>query len=90
MAKSKIKRKKRTFAILDEKAAIARETFQIAGITEQVNFIRGDFLKVRSDIKKIAFCFFNCEKHLYGSCFDIVSEKMISGGPNWGDSGRSP
>ena len=69
----------KTFEILEEKYQLAKETIDVAGIEQYVEIIHGDFIKVSDIIEKVAFCFLDCEKHLYDQCFDIVSEKMVSG-----------
>ena len=72
-------RRIKTFEILDDKFQMAKETIQVTGIHEYVELIHGDFLKNSGKIGNVAFCFLDCEKHLYEECFNIVSEKMLSG-----------
>jgi predicted O-methyltransferase YrrM len=72
--------KLKTFEILPEKVLLARETFKTAGVLESVELIEGDFLERHQDLQKIAFCFLDCEKHLYEKCFDAVAGKIVSGG----------
>ena len=73
-------RKLKTFEILPEKIALATETFRIAGVEHLIELIEGDFLEKGSALREIAFCFLDCEKHLYEKCFDLVSSKLVSGG----------
>lgn len=70
----------RTFEVLPEKIQLAKETFSQAEIKHKVDLIEGDFLSNTNGISSISFCFLDCEKHLYDSCYDIVSEKLIPGG----------
>ena len=74
------KRKLKTFEILPEKVLLARETFRFANVNYYIELIEGDFLEKYHGIENIAFCFLDCEKHLYEKCFDIVSEKLLPGG----------
>jgi predicted O-methyltransferase YrrM len=70
----------KTYEILDEKVKLAKQTFTKAGIESQIELIHGDFLENQSNIGKVAFCFIDCEKHLYEKCFDVIAPKMIAGG----------
>jgi caffeoyl-CoA O-methyltransferase len=73
-------RRLKTFEVLPEKAAMARETIALTGMEQQVELVEGDFLKAHGGISRIAFCFLDCEKEVYEQCFDIVAEKLIPGG----------
>ena len=73
-------RKLKTFELLPEKIILAKETFASSAITNKIELIEGDFLNHSNILGEISFCFIDCEKHLYEKCFDIVSEKMLSGG----------
>jgi caffeoyl-CoA O-methyltransferase len=70
----------KTFEILPEKAAMAKETFAVCGIADKIELIVGDFLQNYQRINEIAFCFLDCEKDLYEKCFDIVSGKLVKSG----------
>ncbi len=69
-----------TFELLEEKAKLARETFDLASVNDVITFIHGDALKHLSDYKDIAFCFLDAEKELYSECYDIVIPNMAPGG----------
>ncbi|MBL8027643.1 MAG: class I SAM-dependent methyltransferase [Fibrobacteres bacterium] len=69
-----------TYEILPEKVAIARETFAIPEVSPWVKLVDADFLAAPDTAASIAFCFIDCEKHLYEACFDRVAPKMVSGG----------
>lgn len=73
-------KKLKTFEILPEKIALAKETFRTAGVEHLVELIEGDVLEKGSALGGITFCFLDCEKHLYEQCFDLVSSKLVSGG----------
>jgi len=70
----------KTFEILPAKAALARETFKLSGVGNDIEFIEGDFFLGSNALSDIAFCFIDCEKDLYQRCFDVVAGKMKSGG----------
>lgn len=72
--------KLKTFEILPEKVKLAKETFRVAGVTDRIELIEGDFLERGNTLAEIAFCFLDCEKHLYEKCFDMVSSKFVRGG----------
>src|SRR5579863_6573148 len=46
-----------TFEILPEKARLARETFERAGVNDVVQLVEGDFLALADQYRDIAFCF---------------------------------
>jgi predicted O-methyltransferase YrrM len=69
-----------TFEILKEKVAIARETFQQAGVEDVVQLIHGDAREYLRSYKDVSFCFLDAEKEVYQECYDFVVPKMIPGG----------
>jgi predicted O-methyltransferase YrrM len=69
-----------TFENLEHKARLARETFHVAGVTDQVNLIHGDGLKHLADRDAIAFCFLDAEKELYRDFYEIIVPKLVPGG----------
>jgi len=73
-------RKLRTFEILPEKIALARETFKLAEVENRVSLIQGDARKYLSKIDKIAFCFLDAEKEVYQECYEMVIPKLVKGG----------
>ncbi len=73
-------RKIKTFEILDEKAALARETFQLTGLDDVVDFIHGDALSHLDECRGISFCFLDAEKEIYGDCYEKVIVQMVPGG----------
>lgn len=70
----------KTYEILPEKAALARETFALAGVEPFVELIEGDALEYLDKLGNVAFCFLDAEKEVYGKCWDIVSGKLVKGG----------
>jgi caffeoyl-CoA O-methyltransferase len=73
-------RKITTFEILEEKARLARETFDAAGVNEVVEFVHGDALDHLKDCEDIAFCFLDAEKEVYDRCYEAVVPRMVPGG----------
>jgi predicted O-methyltransferase YrrM len=69
-----------TFEILEDKARLARQTFQAAQIEAFVNLVEGDAVKLLPDYKGVAFCFLDAEKEVYGPCYEAVILNMVSGG----------
>jgi predicted O-methyltransferase YrrM len=70
----------KTHELLPEKIRLARETFEAAGIIDNVELIEGDALENIGGYKNVSFCFLDTEKELYEKCWDILSGKMVSGG----------
>ena len=69
-----------TFEILEDKARLARQTFQAAQIEAFVNLVEGDAVELLPDYKDVAFCFLDAEKEVYGPCYEVVIPNMVSGG----------
>ncbi len=74
------RRKITTFEILPEKAALARETFDAAGVWDVVELVHGNALDYLPELKDIAFCFLDAEKEIYGLCYDALVPRMVQGG----------
>jgi predicted O-methyltransferase YrrM len=73
-------RKITTFEILEEKVQLARETIRITAMSDIVELVHGDAVQHLSRYEDIAFCFLDAEKEVYGSCYDLVVTRMVSGG----------
>ena len=69
-----------TFEVLPEKAALARETFGLAGVEDVVDLVEGDARDHLSRYDDIAFCFLDAEKEVYGECYEAVVPRMVPGG----------
>jgi predicted O-methyltransferase YrrM len=69
-----------TFEILDEKAAIARETFRSAGVEDCIHLVKGDARGHLGHLSSISFCFLDCEKDAYPDCYNAVIPLMVHGG----------
>ena len=73
-------RKVITYEILDEKAELARQTFDEAGVSDVVEFVHDDALLCLPQMKEIAFCFLDAEKEIYSLCYEALVPKMVAGG----------
>lgn len=69
-----------TYEILADKAALARQTFATAGVSDVVELVHGDALDHLPGGKDIAFCFLDAEKEVYGRCYEAVVPGMVPGG----------
>ena len=73
-------RKIRTYETLEEKVELARQTFQIAGVSDVVELVHGNALDYLPGCDDIAFCFLDAEKEAYDPCYEAVLPGMVSGG----------
>ena len=73
-------RKVTTFELLEEKAELARLTFDTAGVSDTVELICGDALDHLPNYKDVAFCFLDAEKEVYERCYEEIVPRMVQGG----------
>jgi caffeoyl-CoA O-methyltransferase len=69
-----------TFEILDAKAALARETFALAGVEDVVESVHADVRDGLSGVDGVSFCFLDSEKEDYGELYELVVPKLAPGG----------
>jgi predicted O-methyltransferase YrrM len=69
-----------TFEVLEEKATLARETFEEAGVEDIVDLVTGDARQHLRDYRNVAFCFLDAEKKYYDECYQAVIPNMVPGG----------
>ena len=69
-----------TFEMLDEKAKLARHTFEKSGVGDVVDFIHGNALDHLRNCSDVSFCFLDAEKEVYAECYEAVVPNMVSGG----------
>jgi predicted O-methyltransferase YrrM len=74
------KRKITTFEVLEEKDAIARETFSVSAVDDIVQIITGDAREHIQNYENISFCFLDAEKDIYSDCYEKIIPKMVKGG----------
>ncbi len=69
-----------TFEAMPAKITLARETFRLANVENQIKLIAGDAREHLPDYKNIAFCFLDAEKESYADCYELTIPNLISGG----------
>lgn len=69
-----------TFEVLPEKVELACQTFEAAQVAGIVNLVAGDARDHLLQYEKIAFCFLDAEKEVYGDCYEIVVPRLVRGG----------
>ena len=69
-----------TFEVLDEKVALARETFRQAQVEDVVTLVAGDARGHLAGCQDIAFCFLDAEKEIYADCYELVVPRLVEGG----------
>jgi predicted O-methyltransferase YrrM len=69
-----------TFETMEEKILLARETFELAGVTDDVELVHGDARDLLPDTEGIAFCFLDAEKEVYLDCYELVVPRLVDGG----------
>lgn len=69
-----------TFEVLEEKAALARETFAVAAVGDVVELVHGDVRDHLAELHDIAFCFLDAEKEVYCECYEAMVPRMTPGG----------
>jgi caffeoyl-CoA O-methyltransferase len=80
LACREVGRKITTYEKSAEKAELARQTFDAAGVGEVVELIHADALDHLPGCKDLAFCFLDAEKEIYGRCYDALVPGMVPGG----------
>lgn len=69
-----------TFEVLEEKVALARDTFEKAAVGDVVTLVPGDARQHLGDHGQIGFCFLDAEKELYGEFYDLIVPRLVRGG----------
>jgi predicted O-methyltransferase YrrM len=69
-----------TFEILPQKAALARETYRLAGVESLVNLVEGDARLHLAQHAAVGFCFLDAEKEVYAECYEAVVPNLVPGG----------
>jgi len=70
----------KTFEILEEKAELARQTFERAQVADLVDFVHGNAFDYIPDCDEIAFCFLDAEKTDYQDYYDVIVPRLVPGG----------
>lgn len=69
-----------TYEVLEEKVALATETFRVSGIEQWVTLVHGDAREHAATFKNISFCFLDAEKEIYEDCYEAVVPALAPGG----------
>ena len=69
-----------TFEVLEEKVALANETFEVAEVSDQIQLIHCDARQVISGYPDVAFCFLDAEKDVYLDVYEKVAPNLVPGG----------
>lgn len=69
-----------TFEVLEEKVALARETFGHCDLGDVVEIVHGDARNHIEAYDDISFCFLDAEKEVYLDCYEAVVPRMVRGG----------
>lgn len=69
-----------SFEVDPAKVALARETFRAAGVEALVEVRQQDARAGLAALERIAFCFIDAEKEIYGECIELVIPRLIPGG----------
>ena len=69
-----------TFEVLDAKAALARETFALAGVEDVVESVHADVREHLGRMDGLAFCFLDSEKADYGELYEAIVPLLVPGG----------
>ncbi len=69
-----------TFELLGAKAELARQTFDMTGVDDVVNFVHANALEHLADCTDVGFCFLDTEKEIYADCYEAVVPNMVPGG----------
>jgi predicted O-methyltransferase YrrM len=69
-----------TFEMAEDKAALAQETFRLAGVEGTVTLVNADARLHLAAYPRVAFCFLDCEKEMYPEIYDRVVPNLVAGG----------
>jgi predicted O-methyltransferase YrrM len=69
-----------TIELLEDKAFLARETFDLAGVWDVVELVVGDARQRAGAYRNIGFCFLDAEKEHYLECYEAVAPNLVDGG----------
>jgi predicted O-methyltransferase YrrM len=69
-----------TFEVLEAKAALARETFALAGVEDVVESVHADVREHLGRLDALAFCFLDSEKTDYGELYEAIVPLLVPGG----------
>lgn len=69
-----------TYEVLEERAALAGETFRLTAVEDVVSLVLGDAREHISAYDELSFCFLDAEKDIYTDCYELVIPRLLPGG----------
>ncbi len=69
-----------TFEILPEKVELARETFRLAKVENEIELVAADARQHIGKFDQTAFCFLDAEKEVYAEIYEMVIPRLVRGG----------
>ena len=75
-----VSRQVTTFEILDDKAELARQTFELTEVADVVDFVHGNALDYLPGLSDVSFCFLDAEKEIYADCYEAIVPNIVPGG----------
>jgi caffeoyl-CoA O-methyltransferase len=69
-----------TYEIAENKLALARATFRVAGVEDVVRLVQADARERIAGHGPIGFCFIDAEKEIYDDCYDLALPQLVPGG----------
>ena len=69
-----------TIEILEEMAALAKETFRLAGVEDIVELVNTDAHQYLETCPEISLCFMDAEKEDYQDYYDLIVNRLVPGG----------
>ncbi|MBT3240113.1 MAG: O-methyltransferase [Chloroflexi bacterium] len=78
---AKLKKEKLfTYELLQDKVALAKNTFKQTKVTEVVELVHGDARGHVGHYEEIAFAFLDSEKEMYEEFYDLIVPLLVPGG----------
>lgn len=69
-----------TYELDPAKIALARDTFELAGVGDAVTLVHGDALVHIPDHAQLGFCFLDAEKEVYADAYELAVRRLVPGG----------
>ena len=69
-----------TFEVLEDKAALAAETFSICRLDDIVTLVHGDARSYLEAYSDIGFCFLDANEDVYLDCYELIIPRLAAGG----------
>ncbi len=69
-----------TYEVAPDKVELARETVRLGAIGDVVEVVHGDFREDAVRWSGVGFCFLDAEKDVYIACYDLIVDRLVTGG----------